>query len=102
MGSYTIPAINGQGNRSNLFLLDGINNQGSESSSYAVQPIVDDIQEFKVDSHNDQAKFGGVMGGVINIVTKSGTNHVNSPNFGSVTSTSSTARELQFGAKLYF
>ncbi|MGH9654831.1 MAG: hypothetical protein ACRD4Q_05370 [Candidatus Acidiferrales bacterium] len=27
---------------------------------------------------------------------------VNSPNFGTVTSTSSTARELQFGAKLYF
>ncbi len=74
VGSYTIPAINGQNNRSNFFLLDGINNEGSLTSSYAVQPIVDDLQEFKVDSHNDQAQFGGVMGGVINIATKSGTN----------------------------
>src|SRR5262249_33631048 len=37
-------------------------------------PIVDDIQEFKVDSHNDQVQFGGVSGGVVNVVTKSGTN----------------------------
>ena len=34
------------------------------------------IQEFKVQSHNDQAEFGGGVGGVINVVTKSGTNEV--------------------------
>jgi hypothetical protein len=38
-----------------------------------VAPIVDDIQEFKVQSHNDDASFGGAMGGIVNVVTKSGT-----------------------------
>ncbi|HWC17905.1 MAG TPA: TonB-dependent receptor, partial [Terriglobales bacterium] len=75
IGSFSFPSINGQTNRSNLFLVDGVNDQESFSSTYSVPPIVDDIQEFKVDSHNDQAQFGGVLGGVINVVTKSGTNN---------------------------
>jgi Carboxypeptidase regulatory-like domain len=75
VGTFSYPAVNGQTNRSNLFLLDGVNNQGSFGSTYAVPPIVDDIQEFKVQSHNDDASFGGVLGGVINVVTKSGTAH---------------------------
>ena len=53
IGTFSYPSVNGQTNRSNLFLLDGINNQGSFGSTYAVAPIVDDIQEFKVQSHND-------------------------------------------------
>ena len=75
VGSYSFPSINGQTNRSNFFLLDGLNDQESFSSTYSVPPTVDDIQEFKVDSHNDQAQFGGVLGGVVNVVTKSGTNN---------------------------
>jgi hypothetical protein len=74
IGAFIFPAINGQPNRSNLYLLDGINNQGAFYSTYAVPPIVDAMQEFKVQSHNDQAEFGGVMGGVVNVVTRSGTN----------------------------
>ena len=74
VGSFSFPSINGQTNRSNLFLLDGLNDQESFSSTYSVPPIIDDIQEFKVDSHNDQAQFGGVLGGVVNVVTKTGTN----------------------------
>jgi hypothetical protein len=73
VGTFSYPSVNGQSNRSNLFLLDGVNNEGSFGSTYAVPPIVDDIQEFKVQSHNDDASFGGVLGGVINVVTKSGT-----------------------------
>ena len=72
-GHSAIPAINGQTNRSDFFLLDGVNNQGSFGSTYAVAPILDDIQEFKVQSHNDDASFGGSLGGIINVVTKSGT-----------------------------
>jgi outer membrane receptor protein involved in Fe transport len=73
IGTFSYPSVNGQSNRSNLFLLDGVNNQGSFGSTYAVAPIVDDIQEFKVQSHNDDASFGGVMGGIVNVITKSGT-----------------------------
>lgn len=74
IGNYTFPSVNGQTNRSNFFLVDGLNDQESLLSTYSVAPIVDDIEEFKVDSHNDQAQFGGVLGGVVNVVTKSGAN----------------------------
>ena len=73
IGTFSYPSVNGQSNRSNLFLLDGVNNQGSFGSTYAVAPIVDEVQEFKVQSHNDDASFGGVLGGIVNVVTKSGT-----------------------------
>ncbi len=73
-GAFSFPAINGQGNRSNFFMLDGLTNQGAFTSTYAVPPIIDAIQEFKVQSHNDLAEFGGVRGGIVNVVSKSGTN----------------------------
>ena len=75
LGTVVFPAVNGQNNRSNMFLLDGINNYGSIRDTYAVQPTLDDIQEFKLQSHNDEAQFGQVLGGIVNVVTKSGTNH---------------------------
>ena len=74
VGTFSFPSINGQNNRSNLFLTDGVNNQGTMTSTYAVPPILDAIQEFKVQSHNDLAEFGGVTGGVVNVVTKGGGN----------------------------
>ena len=73
---YTFPAINGQTGRSNFFLMDGLNNYGTIESTYAVAPIIDSIQEMKVVSHTDDAEFGGVLGGVVNVVTKSGTNEI--------------------------
>jgi hypothetical protein len=72
---FQFPAINGATNRSNYFLTDGLTNFGAFLSTYAVPPIVDAIQEFKVVSHTDSAEFGGVLGGVVNVVTKSGTDH---------------------------
>ena len=74
VGTVVLPAVNGQNNRSNMFLLDGINDYGSIRDTYAVQPTLDDIEEFKVQSHNDEAQFGQVLGGIVNVVTKSGTN----------------------------
>lgn len=74
VGVVTYPAFNGQSNRSNIFLLDGVFDTAPYMSTYAVAPIVDAVQEFKVQTHNDQAEFGTVTGGVINVVTKSGTN----------------------------
>jgi hypothetical protein len=74
IGDFTFPSVNGQTNRSNFYLLDGINNQNDYASAYAVAPVVDAIQEFKVQSHNDEAQYGGALGGIINVVTKSGSN----------------------------
>jgi len=72
--SFTFPAINGQTNRSNFFLTDGLNNFGSFLSTYAVPPIIDAIQELKVVSHTDSAEYGSVLGGVVNVASKAGTN----------------------------
>lgn len=72
--TYTFPSTQGQWNRENLYYLDGIINTAAFASSYDVPPIIDSIQEFKIQSHNDQAEFGSVLGGVVNLVTKSGTN----------------------------
>ena len=74
LGVTNFPSFHGARNRANLFLVDGINNQVSITSNYAVPPIVDDIEEFKVDAHNDQVQFGGVSGVVVNVATKAGAN----------------------------
>jgi hypothetical protein len=76
IGTFTFPSVNGQRNRSNMFLLDGVNDLGSYFGTYNYEPIVDGIQEFKVQSHNDLAEFGGVTGGIINVVTKGGSNAI--------------------------
>src|SRR5437870_4285463 len=75
IGTFVFPAVSGQSNRSNYFLLDGIDNTDQVFTTYAVAPILDDIQEFKVQSHSDEAQFGGVLGGIVNVVSKSGTNN---------------------------
>ena len=74
--SFAQPSIQGQWNRSNLYLLDGVVNTELNTSAYITPPIVDAMQEFKVQSHNDQAEYGGVLGGVVNVVTRSGTNQL--------------------------
>lgn len=90
-----IPDVNGQSDRSNFFLADGLNDFGQFLSSYAVPPIVDAIQEFKIVSHTDSAEYGGVLGGVINVTTKSGTNDIHG-------SAWEYARNQIFDARTYF
>lgn len=70
------PSVNGQTNRSDFFLTDGLPNEESQNTTYDVPPIIDAIQEFKVVSHPDDAEYGSVLGGVVNVVTKSGTNEL--------------------------
>jgi outer membrane receptor protein involved in Fe transport len=73
IGAFSFPAVSGQRNRSNMFLLDGANDLAF-LGNYNYAPIIDDIQEFKIQSNNDLAEFGGVSGGIVNVVTKAGTN----------------------------
>ncbi len=68
------PSVNGQNNRANIYLLDGILNIETFGNAYAIPPIIDTIQEFKVQSHNDSSDIGMSSGGTINVATKSGTN----------------------------
>lgn len=70
------PSIQGQFNRSNLYMLDGVINTELNTSTYVIPPIVDTMQEFKVQSHDDRAEYGGVLGGVVSVVTRSGGNQL--------------------------
>jgi hypothetical protein len=72
IGAFTFPSVNGQTNRSNMFLLDGFTDYAF-IGNYAVQPIIDAIQEFKVQSHDDSPAYGGSMGGIMNVVSAGGT-----------------------------
>jgi hypothetical protein len=69
-------SINGGPNSMNGQLLDGSNNIQSYIGEVAINPGVDAVEEFKVQSGALPAEFGFTAGGVINMVTKSGTNQL--------------------------
>ena len=77
--------INGMSFRSNSYLLDGANMRGyagTATVSAAETTLgVETIQEFRVVTNAYSADYGRAMGGVISLVTKSGTNAVHGSGF---------------------
>jgi Carboxypeptidase regulatory-like domain/TonB dependent receptor len=71
--------VNGNRTFNNVFLLDGVDNI-SYSNSFRgenvqlVQPSVEALQEFKIQTNAYSAEFGRSSGAVVNAVIKSGTN----------------------------
>jgi hypothetical protein len=65
----------------NAFLLDGARNvnylRGLDNLQRdMVRPPIDGLREFTVDTSNFSAEFGAAAGGVVNAITKSGTNQI--------------------------
>jgi hypothetical protein len=69
-----LPRINGGRPRTNEYLFDGISVLQPEPGQVAYYPVVDAIQEFKIESNSPPAEFGRFNGGVVNLTTKSGGN----------------------------
>jgi len=74
-------SANGARSLQNNFLLDGIDNNANlgdvlNGAAYVVQPAVDAIAEFKVDTNAYSAEFGRGNGAILNAVIKSGTNQI--------------------------
>jgi hypothetical protein len=72
-------SANGARSLQNNFLLDGIDNNANlgdvlNGAAYVVQPAVDAISEFKVETNAYSAEFGRGNGAIMNAVIKSGTN----------------------------
>jgi outer membrane receptor protein involved in Fe transport len=67
-------AVNGQRDFVNNFLVDGMDNNERSIGTVIVKPAMDALAEFKVQTNMYSAEFGRTAGGVINLVTKSGTN----------------------------
>ncbi|HLM79845.1 MAG TPA: TonB-dependent receptor [Terriglobales bacterium] len=74
-------SANGARSLQNNFLLDGIDNNANlgdvlNGAAYVVQPAVDAIAEFKVETNSYSAEFGRGNGAIMNAVIKSGTNQI--------------------------
>jgi hypothetical protein len=106
----SLPRINGGRPRTNEYLFDGISVLQPEPGQVAFFPVIDAIQEFKIESNSAPAEFGRFNGGVVNLSTKSGTNRLhgtafeflrnealNARNFFAPTGTQPTFRRNQFG-----
>ncbi|MBL8292940.1 MAG: TonB-dependent receptor, partial [Bryobacterales bacterium] len=72
-GSELISASGGRGN-STTFVMDGGIHEDPYTEVANVLPNPDAVQEFSYQTNNYGAKFAGRGGGVVNIVTRSGTN----------------------------
>jgi len=70
-----LPRINGGRPRTNEYLYDGISALQPEPGQVAFFPILDDIEEFTIEANNVPAEFGRFNGGVVNVATRSGSNH---------------------------
>lgn len=69
-------SINGSRPNQNVFLLDGGMNTQPALSGPGYYPNIDLVQEYKVQTNNFSAEFSNTSGGVINVITKSGTNRL--------------------------
>jgi len=90
----------GQRVSQNNYLMDGIDNNSTELAAAGrraemVQPSIDAIQEFKVQTNSYSAEFGRGMGGVVNLTIKNGTNELHGAAFEFV-------RNEKFDARNFF
>ena len=67
-------AINGSRGTATNYLLDNADNNENQTSLARPFPNVDAVQEFSVQASSFDAQYGRGVGGVVNVITKSGTN----------------------------
>ena len=89
--------INGQHGSGVVFLMDGGSNnddlRGGSSGAQA-RPPLESIQEFQVVTNQFDAEYGAATAGVVNAVTKQGTNAWHGSAIGYFTDSSMTARDF--------
>ena len=96
-GSFTAGGLRADHNN---FLLDGMDNNsnqhaGQGRTGQVISPSIDAIQEFKVLTNTYSAEYGRNVGGVVNVVIKSGTNDIHGGAF-------EFLRNEKFDAKNFF
>jgi Carboxypeptidase regulatory-like domain len=67
-------SIDGQRESSNGFMVNGIDVQEHMNGGTSVIPNLDSIEEFRVLTNNFDPEYGNYNGGMINVVTRSGSN----------------------------
>ncbi len=66
--------VGGGRSGSQEILMDGAPDTTPDVNRGVINPPVDSVQEFKVQAQSYDAQFGRTSGGVVNVITKSGTN----------------------------
>lgn len=69
-------AINGSRPNQNVFLLDGGMNTQPALNGPGYYPSIDTVDQYKVQTNNYSAEFSNTSGGIINVITKSGSNQI--------------------------
>jgi hypothetical protein len=72
--AYNNYQIGGGFSGQSIFFIDGMEQNIAENNVDPLVPTQDAVQEFRVSTSNVSPEFGGYGGGVVEIVTKSGTN----------------------------
>jgi hypothetical protein len=67
-------SVNGNRETGNSFLVNGGDVEESKNNGASISPTLDSIQEFRVLTNSFDAEYGRFAGGIVNVVTKSGTN----------------------------
>jgi hypothetical protein len=91
-------SVAGQRSYFNNFTLDGINNTDPNFNSYVIQPSVDALQEFKVQTGIYPAEFGR-QATQINVSTKPGTNQYHGTLFEFLRNDKLDAKNYGFGTE---
>jgi hypothetical protein len=74
-------SISGQREDANGFMVNGGDVKEMMNGGTAIIPNLDSIAEFRVLTNNFDAEYGNYSGGIINVVTKSGSNQVHGSAF---------------------
>ena len=68
------PATNGIRPEENDYTLNGAVNAEGENEMFMINPSVDAVDEFKIQTGSFNAEFGRAGGAIVNVVTRAGTN----------------------------
>ncbi|HLH32930.1 MAG TPA: carboxypeptidase-like regulatory domain-containing protein, partial [Terriglobia bacterium] len=87
-------SISGQRESANGFLVNGSDVQEHMNGGTSVVPNLDSISEFRVLTNNFDPEYGNYNGGIVNVVTKSGSDHFHGNAFEFLRNTSLDARNF--------
>lgn len=86
-------SISGARGTSNGFLVNGGNVMEQMANGTAIIPDIDSIAEFRIITNNFNAEYGHYSGGLVNVITKSGTNQLHGDAFEFLRNTDLDARQ---------
>jgi hypothetical protein len=87
-------SISGQREDANGFMVNGGDVKELMNGGTSVVPNLDSIAEFRILTNNFDAQYGNYSGGVVNVVTKAGTNQVHGSGFEFLRNTALDARNF--------